>query len=79
MCEVVAYKGLKTVENSKTINPKKWLQLLTRGSNYRALTGKFCVLDLWLLMGGGHTWRFDCTSMTKFLTNSHKQLLVRQS
>ena len=31
----------------------------TRGYNYRALTGKFGVLDRWLLMGGGCIWRFE--------------------
>ena len=32
----------------------------TRGSNYRALTGKkIGILDKWSLMGGGRTWSLD--------------------
>ena len=49
MCQVVAYKSLKTMENLSTFRPKKWSWSLTGG-------GK--VLAFWI---GGHlhVWEVD--------------------
>ena len=47
----LTYKRIKTMGNYKTVRPKKWSQLLMRGSclgdaiNYRALTGKILASD----------------------------------
>lgn len=41
--------------------------------------GSVVAYGRWSFVRVGHTWRFDCTSMTKFLTSSQKQLLARQS
>ena len=56
MRQVVAYKGLKTMENINRQAPKMVLVAygrwsFTRGSNCKALTGK--ILVLWI---GGRLW-----------------------
>ena len=67
MCQVVAYRRLKTTENSKTVSRKSGrgrLQevVVYERFQYKSLTENiFGVLGRWLLMGGGRTWRFDCT------------------
>ena len=67
MCQVVAYRRLKTIENSKTVSWKSGhgrLQevVVYERFQYKSLTENiFGVLGRWLLMGGGRTWRFDCT------------------
>lgn len=59
MCKAVAYKGLKTMDNCKTVTPK-----ICRGRLLDVLVYErfqlqgfdrenFGVLDLWTLMGGG--------------------------
>lgn len=39
MSQVVAYKGLKTMENYKTVSPKV-VAVVYENSNYQALFGK---------------------------------------
>ena len=62
----MAYKRLKTIENHETFRPTKWSRSLTGGGHLpevptvRLWLGKFWCLDEWSLMGGGHTWRFNC-------------------
>ena len=75
---------VKTVENYKTITPKggcsRLQEVPTTGLNWKIWCfGSVFAYGRWSLVRVGHTWRFDCTSMTKFLTSSRKQLLARQS
>ena len=64
MCQVVAYRGLKTIENSKTVSQKsghgRLLEVVIyQRFQYKALTqNNFGVLGRWLPTGGGCTWRF---------------------
>ena len=72
------FTQLREVQNngkSLTVRPKKWLQLLTGGGHLlevptvRLQMGKFWCFGLvvaygrWSLTRGGHTWRFDCTTI----------------
>lgn len=51
-----------------------------QGFNWKSWCfGSVVAYGRWSFVRVGHTWRFDCTSMTKFLTSSQKQLLARQS
>ena len=59
---------IQEVKNNRKLQnrqPQKWSRSperwsFTRGSNYRALTGKIKVfLDGWPLMGGGRLRKFD--------------------
>ena len=52
------------MENRSTFWPKKWSRSLTEGVRLQEVpTVMFLLcLDWRSLMGGGHTWRFDCTS-----------------
>ena len=52
------------MENRLTFWRKKWSRSLTEGGRLQEVpTVKLCLcLDRRSLMGGGHTWRFDCTS-----------------
>ena len=70
MCQVVAYRRLKTIENSKTVSRKsghgRLQQVVVYARfQYKSTTenifGVLPVLGRWSLMGGGRTWRFDCT------------------
>ena len=75
MCQMIAYKSLKTMtkicrrlKNGVAVGFVRWS--FTRGSN-RALTGKNLVFGQlvaygrWSLTRGGRTWRFDCICPTK--------------
>ena len=54
MCQVVAYRRLKTIENSKTVNRRYREVLVYERFQYKALTENiFGVLGRWSLMGGG--------------------------
>ena len=59
MCQVVAYRRLKTIENSKTVSRKSGRSRLREvvvyeRFQYKVLTKTiFCVLERWSLMGGG--------------------------
>ena len=57
---------LQEVKSSENHLPKQWPQSRVQVVNYQRfyctfLTGKiFDVVDKWLLVGGGCTWRFNC-------------------
>ena len=54
MCQVVAYRRLKTIENSKTVSRRLREVLVYERFQYKALTeNMFGVLRRWSLMGGG--------------------------
>ena len=54
MCQVVAYRRLKTIENSKTVCRRLREVVLYERFQYKALTkNMFGVLRRWSLMGGG--------------------------
>ena len=59
MCQVVTYRGLKTIENSKTVSQKSGCGhllevVINQRFQYKALTqNNFGVLGRWSLMGGG--------------------------
>ena len=61
MCQVVSYRGLKTIENSKTVSQKSdrgrsQEVVIYQRFQYEALTqNNFGVLGRWSLMGGGCT------------------------
>ena len=42
----------------------------TRGSNFKALTGKILVYGRLTLTTGGHTWRFDCITIDSLLMDT---------
>ena len=54
MCQVVAYRRLKTIENSKTVSRRLREVLVYERFQHKALTeNMFGVLRRWSLMGGG--------------------------
>ena len=63
MPQVVAYKSMKTMENSETVKQKSGCSrfqevVVLKGYNCSDLAGKnFGVVDRWLLMEGGRTWK----------------------
>ena len=60
MCQVLSYRRLKTIENSKTVPRKSgrgclWKVVVYERFQYKALTENiFSILDRWLIIGGGH-------------------------
>ena len=68
MCQVVAYRGLKTIKNFKTVCRKSgrgrlWEVVVYESFQCKVLTENiFGVLGRWSPTGGGRTWRFDCIS-----------------
>ena len=77
MCQVVAYRGLKTIENSKTVSQKSGRGrsqevVIYQRFQYEALTqNNFGVSGRWSLMGGGCLQEvvarggFDCRYYSK--------------
>ena len=67
MCQVVAFRRLKIIYNSKTVCRKSGRGRLREVAvyerfQYKALTENIChVLGRWSLIEGGRTWRFGCT------------------
>ena len=67
MCQVVAYRRLKIIYNSKTVCRKSGRGRLREvvvyeRFQYKALTENiFHVLGRWLLTEGCRRWRFGCT------------------
>ena len=67
MCQVVAYRRLNIIHNSKTVCRKSGRGRLREvvvydRFQYKALTENiFHVLGGWLLTEDGRTWRFGCT------------------
>ena len=63
MCQVIAYRRLKTIANSKTVSRKRGRRCLLevvfyQRFQYKALTENiFGVLERWSLIGGGRLRR----------------------